>query len=269
MEVTIKILGVINSSYQFIGKLEFVGLILIAVLTVSCHSKSIQTEAPVTDTVLAASSYQQEDKTNIDILHKYSYVKKYDDGTVIAGMIDIYTSQSFTQAVTLNGLTKSGRGRYTIDGDRINFINTGGVSISGYAQINKMDDGKLMIILDNGVCYIEDDLSYYIKNMTTTPSINNIEYNDTSNESVYKDINYYGTVMDEQSGISQNYTLQIKPDFYTASIANGPYNRIEDQGDGSYMWVEGSMVGMSFRPYEDKCVVYGSDGNYFCTLYRQ
>jgi hypothetical protein len=92
----------------------------------------------------------------------------------------------------------------------------------------------------------------------------------TTQENTYSnDLTYSGSASDPQSGITQYYTLKIKSDFSAASIGGGPYTIIEDQGDGSYMWLDGTIIGMSFRPSKNSCAIFGSDGSYFCTLYRQ
>lgn len=93
--------------------------------------------------------------------------------------------------------------------------------------------------------------------------------NSTPQISKSAEIVYEGTMTDNQSGISQNYTLYLKSDFSAASIGGGPYSLIEDQRNGTYMWLDGTIIGMSFKPMKDKCIVYGSDGGYFCTLFRK
>ncbi len=71
------------------------------------------------------------------------------------------------------------------------------------------------------------------------------------------------------SSITQDYKLLIKSDWSHASIGGGPFFRIEDQGNGAYMWIDGSIIGMSFKYLNDKCIIYGSEGDYFCTLYKR
>jgi hypothetical protein len=101
---------------------------------------------------------------------------------------------------------------------------------------------------------------------STAPEVEEI----TMQENTYSnELTYSGSASDPQSGITQYYTLKIKSDFSAASIGGGPYTIIEDQGDGSYMWLDGTIIGMSFRPSKNSCAVFGSDGSYFCTLYRQ
>lgn len=90
----------------------------------------------------------------------------------------------------------------------------------------------------------------------------------SGNNQAASEIVYEGTVTDSQSGYSQDYIMYLRPDLSAASIAGGPFYPVEDQGDGSYMWLDGTIIGMSFRPMQDRCVIYDSDGNYFCTLYR-
>lgn len=96
-----------------------------------------------------------------------------------------------------------------------------------------------------------------------------VEETTTQKNTYSNELTYSGSASDPQSGITQYYTLKIKSDFSAASIGGGPYTIIEDQGDGSYMWLDGTIIGMSFRPSKNSCAVFGSDGSYFCTLYRQ
>lgn len=92
----------------------------------------------------------------------------------------------------------------------------------------------------------------------------------TTQENTYNnELTYAGSASSPESGITQNYILKIKSDFSAASIGGGPYTIIENQGDGSYMWLDGTIIGMSFRPSKNSCALFGSDGSYFCTLYRQ
>jgi hypothetical protein len=103
-----------------------------------------------------------------------------------------------------------------------------------------------------------------------TPSTAPVVEETTTQENTYSnELTYAGSASDPQSGITQNYILKIKSDFSAASIGGGPFTIIEDQGDGSYMWLDGTIIGMSFRPSKNSCAVFGSDGSYFCTLYRQ
>jgi hypothetical protein len=103
-----------------------------------------------------------------------------------------------------------------------------------------------------------------------TPSTAPVVEETTTQENTYSnELTYAGSASDPQSGITQNYILKIKSDFSAASIGGGPYTIIENQGDGSYMWLDGTIIGMSFRPSKNSCALFGSDGSYFCTLYRQ
>lgn len=209
----------------------------------------------------------------IDLKHKYTYVVRNDDGSMVIGMLDIYSTNEFTQTASVVGskFMESGRGSYVVNGDKLILNRTGGIAINGTLSISKGDENKLWLSLDNGVTYVEDDNLSYIKNLQVTPfKKSEISHNnETTKSETPIEIKYEGTMTDNQSGISQEYTLYIKPDFSSASIGGGPYNRIEDQRDGSYMWLDGTIIGMSFKPMSDRCIVYGSDGNYFCTLYSK
>ena len=211
---------------------------------------------------------------SIEVRHKYSYVKLIEDGSKVAGLLELYGTNDYTQAVTINGFTQSGRGTFYVNGDKLTLSRTSGIAIDGVLDISKASDNKLWLTLTNGVTYVEDDNSTYLKSMTVTPSNLNVNSdvntdNTTSQNTQSAEIVYQGTMTDNQSGISQDYTLYLKSDFSAASIGGGPYIRIEDQSDGTYMWIDGTIIGMSFKPMKDRCVVYGSDGGYFCTLYRK
>ena len=211
---------------------------------------------------------------SIEVRHKYSYVKLIEDGSKVAGLLELYGTNDYTQAVTINGFTQSGRGTFYLNGDKLTLSRTSGIAIDGVLDISKGSDNKLWLTLTNGVTYVEDDNSTYLKSMTVTP--NNLNGNSdvntdntTSQNTQPAEIIYQGTMTDNQSGVSQDYTLYLKSDFSAASIGGGPYIRIEDQRDGTYMWLDGTIIGMSFKPMKDRCIVYGSDGSYFCTLYRR
>ena len=211
---------------------------------------------------------------SIEVRHKYSYVKLIEDGSKVAGLLELYGTNDYTQAVTINGFTQSGRGTFYVNGDKLTLSRTSGIAIDGVLDISKGSDNKLWLTLTNGVTYVEDDNSTYLKSMTVTPSNLNVNSdvntdNTTSQNTQSAEIVYQGTMTDNQSGISQDYTLYLKSDFSAASIGGGPYIRIEDQRDGTYMWLDGTIIGMSFKPMKDRCIVYGSDGGYFCTLYRR
>ena len=211
---------------------------------------------------------------SIEVRHKYSYVKLIEDGSKVAGLLELYGTNDYTQAVTINGFTQSGRGKFYVNGDKLTLSRTSGIAIDGVLDISKGSDNKLWLTLTNGVTYVEDDNSTYLKSMTVTPSNLNVNSdvntdNTTSQNTQSAEIVYQGTMTDNQSGISQDYTLYLKSDFSAASIGGGPYIRIEDQRDGTYMWLDGTIIGMSFKPMKDRCIVYGSDGGYFCTLYRK
>ena len=211
---------------------------------------------------------------SIEVRHKYSYVKLIEDGSKVAGLLELYGTNDYTQAVTINGYTQSGRGTFYVNGDKVTLSRTSGIAIDGVLDITKGSDNKLWLTLTNGLTYVEDDNSSFLKSMTVTPSLSNVNSdvntdNTTSQNSQPAEIVYQGTMTDNQSGVSQDYTLYLKSDFSAASIGGGPYIRIEDQRDGTYMWLDGTIIGMSFKPMKDRCIVYGSDGGYFCTLYRR
>ena len=236
-------------------------------------STEITTDTAVAADDVASSSVTPLSKT-IEVRHKYSYVNLNEDGSKVAGLLELYGTNDYTQSATINGFTQSGRGTFYVNGDKVTLSRTSGIAIDGVLDILKSSDNKIWLILSNGVTYVEDDNSTYLKSMTVTPNSSNANVSVNSDENSNQntkptEIVYEGTMTDNQSGISQDYTLYIKSDFSSASIGGGPYNRIEDQRDGSYMWLDGTIIGMSFKPMKNKCIIYGNDGSYFCTLYRK
>ena len=231
------------------------------------------TSVQIVDTLVIANT---ESSPTLDLRHKYSYVKSNADGSMVAGLLELYGTNDYTQAVTINGFTQSGRGTFYINADNVTLSRKSGIAIDGVLTISKGNENRIWLTMSNGVTYVEDDNSYFIKNMIVTPNNQNDETkedyshgNGESKDDVLDYISYEGTMRDDQSGISQDYELKLKKDFSSASIGGGPYNRIEDQGDGSYLWIDGTIIGMSFKPMQQSCTVYGSDGSYFCTLYRK
>lgn len=236
-------------------------------------STEITTDTAVAADDVASSSVTPLSQT-IEVRHKYSYVNLNEDGSKVAGLLELYGTNDYTQSATINGFTQSGRGTFYVNGDKVTLSRTSGIAIDGVLDILKSSDNKIWLILSNGVTYVEDDNSTYLKSMNVTPNSSNANVSVNSDENSNQntkptEIVYEGTMTDNQSGISQDYTLYIKSDFSSASIGGGPYNRIEDQRDGSYMWLDGTIIGMSFKPMKNKCIVYGNDGSYFCTLYRK
>lgn len=251
--------------------------LLFSIMLTSCGGSSSET---FTDSAVAIidtnSTLSKENSNDIEVRHKYSYVKFNEDGSKVAGLLELYGTNDFTQAVTINGYTQSGRGTFYFKDGNLTLTRTSGIAIDGNLVITK-DNNKLWLTLSNGVTYVEDDESYYLKNMLVTPHFGKYtekeEAMTNENGDIDEDlpslITYEGTMTDNETGIMQDYTLNIKSDFSAASIGGGPYNRIEDQRNGIYMWLDGTIIGMSFKPLQNKCIVYGSDGSYFCTLYRK
>jgi len=251
-------------------------VVVISILLSACGGAvtEARTDTAAADVDKAMPQSNTTIPESIDVRHKYSYVKLIEDGSKVAGLLELYGTNDYTQAVTINGYTQSGRGTFYVNGDKVTLSRTSGIAIDGVLDITKGSDNKLWLTLTNGVTYVEDDNSSFLKSMTVTPSLSNVNSdvntdNTTSQNTQPAEIVYQGTMTDNQSGVSQDYTLYLKSDFSAASIGGGPYIRIEDQRDGTYMWLDGTIIGMSFKPMKDRCIVYGSDGGYFCTLYRR
>ena len=72
---------------------------------------------------------------SIDVRHKYSYVKLIEDGSKVAGLLELYGTNDYTQAVTINGYTQSGRGTFYVNGDKVTLSRTSGIAIDGVLDI--------------------------------------------------------------------------------------------------------------------------------------
>jgi hypothetical protein len=256
-------------------------------------------DTAVVSTPIAPSTQSQVNSGSHDwAFGRYSYV---DPNAGVIGMITLGRDKVFTQVglVSGNGFKTSGHGTFEItEGENdlaLLLKRESGVAFNGVASL-KSDSGTITITLPTGARYIKDENGYYIKNQIST-LISNVENGGESNNAERSsedgvsenndkpdqrkwsgdrnqsqqsgDLVYEGNMNDEQSGISQHYILKIKSDLRSASIGDGPYNRLEDQGDGSYMWIDGTIIGMSIKPSRNSCVVYGNDGSYFCTLFRR
>ena len=139
---------------------------------------------------------------SIDVRHKYSYVKLIEDGSKVAGLLELYGTNDYTQAVTINGYTQSGRGTFYVNGDQLTLSRTSGIAIDGVLDITKGSDNKLWLTLTNGVTYVEDDNSSFLKSMTVTPSLSNVNSdvntdNTTSQNTQPAEIVYQGTIKKE------------------------------------------------------------------------
>ena len=232
-------------------------VVVISILLSACGGAvtEARTDTAAADVDKAMPQSNTTIPESIDVRHKYSYVKLIEDGSKVAGLLELYGTNDYTQAVTINGYTQSGRGTFYVNGDKVTLSRTSGIAIDGVLDITKGSDNKLWLTLTNGVTYVEDDNSSFLKSMTVTPSLSNVNSdvntdNTTSQNTQPAEIVYQGTMTDTQSGVSQDYTLYLKSDFSAASIGGGPYIRIEDQRDGTYMWLDGTIIGMSF--YLDK-----------------
>lgn len=255
---------------------------LIVIQAAGCNQPStVEVVAPVIDSAIKVTDKAISDvpdaSKSLDLNHKYSYVKSVEDGSFVTGLLELYGVNDYTQAVAINGLTQSGRGTYSVKGDVLTLNKSNGIAIDGNLAVRKGKDNKIWLTLDNGITYVQDDDSYYIRNLAITPGSKKTETppsNPASGENEdevarEESLSYEGTVTDELNNITQDYVLKIKPDWSSASIGGGPYTTIQNQGNGVYMWMDGSIIGMSFKPLKDKCIVYGSEGDYFCTLYRK
>jgi hypothetical protein len=254
---------------------------------ISCDSnnsfnESKTVEVPAVDTAAAYSEIVEKKEESLNVVHKYSNVRLVPDGSgnKVYAFLELYGENNYFQVVSLNGFRTSGGGTFRIEGDKLVLTRSRGVAMEGEFQILIKEDFKVWIIGKDGLTYVQDDDGYYIKKSIETPTFESLgqssdegstENDESSNaEAMDKsELIYSGTMNDPESGITQDYTLKIRPDFTAASIGGGPYITIEDQGDGSYMWLGGTIIGMSFKPSNNSCIVFGSDGSYFCTLYRQ
>ena len=75
-------------------------------------------------------------------IYEYSYVKLIEDGSKVAGLLELYGTNDYTQAVTINGYTQSGRGTFYVNGDKVTLSRTSGIAIDGVLDITKGSDNK-------------------------------------------------------------------------------------------------------------------------------
>jgi hypothetical protein len=268
-------------------KSNFLKVILFSAI-ISCNNTNSfneaidTTAAPAIDTAAAYSPIVEKKEESLNVVHKYSNVRLVPDGSgsKVYAFLELYGENDYVQVVSLNGFRTSGSGTFRIEGDKLVLTRSRGVAMEGEFQIVRKEDSKVWIIGKDGLTYVQDDDGFYIKKSIETPTFESLGQssdegssgNDESSNAEDMDkseLIYSGTMNDPESGITQDYTLKIRPDFTAASIGGGPYITIEDQGDGSYMWLGGTIIGMSFKPSNNSCIVFGSDGSYFCTLYRQ
>jgi hypothetical protein len=258
-------------------------IILISILClmslIGCNEQKEIEEIPTVDSSGINNDVTTNDNSTTnqgyDLNHKYSYVKLLEDGNSVSGLLDLYGSNDYTQAVVASGFTQSGRGTFAVNGNILTLKKTSGIAIDGNLKISK-NDGKIWLTLNNGITYVQDDEGYYIRNIESTPGTTQNDDSDSESQENKEDskvqdefLTYIGTATDEQSGLSQTYTLSIASDFSSASIGGGPYTSIQDQGNGNYMWTDGTIIGMNFKLMNGRCILYGPEGDYFCTLYKK
>jgi len=195
-------------------------VVVISILLSACGGAvtEARTDTAAADVDKAMPQSNTTIPESIDVRHKYSYVKLIEDGSKVAGLLELYGTNDYTQAVTINGYTQSGRGTFYVNGDKVTLSRTSGIAIDGVLDITKGSDNKLWLTLTNGVTYVEDDNSSFLKSMTVTPSLSNVNSdvntdNTTSQNTQPAEIVYQGTMTDTQSGVSQDYTLYLKSDW--------------------------------------------------------
>lgn len=110
----------------------------------------------------------EEDFNQASVNHKYSFC---DPENSVFGLIELYGSDSYTQAVNSSMGMISGRGTFIRDGYNIYFNRISGIAVNGVATI-RPNNGTIEIILPTGGRYLQDDDGYYIKNSVSTVSNN-------------------------------------------------------------------------------------------------
>ncbi len=111
----------------------------------------------------AAEAARIQALSNIDLVHKYSFV---DTDAGVSVMLDLWTSSDYTQVGTS---TIRGRGNYSRDGSIIHFNSTSGISVSGDARFELDRNNRIIItLLSTGARYIQDDNGDYIKKNIST-----------------------------------------------------------------------------------------------------
>lgn len=71
----------------------------------------------------------------------------------------------------------------------------------------------------------------------------------------------------QAGGVSNDFVLKLSLDFKKASL-NGPMTRISETQSGIFIFIEGSLMGISFYPTDNYVKIYTESGSEFGTLYK-
>lgn len=121
------------------------------------------------NTILEQARIENE-FNQINIQHKYAFV---DADAGVYSSLDLTDPKTYIQVGGVFGdfqNTISGRGRYSRNGHTLVFLSTSGISVSGEARLEYENNKLVIIILNTGAVYVQDDDLYYIKNFTSTQS---------------------------------------------------------------------------------------------------
>lgn len=172
---------------------------------------------------------------------KYSSTSKETTGEIHSGKADTYS------LYICDCLTKSGDSQFMVEnGKGCDTLISLSLGVEDWRKINMFTN---KIISDKFDALVNGCTGK--KDIANTASI----------------MEYSGTAQDEVGNVT-NYVLKIKSDLSEADI-QGHFLRIAPLSDGIYQWIEGTVVGMKLRPEQSQCILYGVDGDYFCTLYRR
>ena len=286
-----------NRTIQLFFFMECIACIFIATMLGSCNTDySVKTEPSDTAAVYQTSESNQTSSnanTTYDMIGDFigtqnEYIMKNKDGNdmVINGKTITVPSSNYTFSINANGTCAlkqvSSDNQIVYYSGSFTSTSTSHNEVSLVCSVKEVTDSKYpsnptyTLLIDKntkkGNCVgnaSEPSFNIEIKSLTTSNDNNTSSNKTTSSPTNFtSNIVYSGSITDHQTGATQHYVLEIKPDLKSASIGGGPFTPLEDQGDGSYMWIDGTIMGMKIKPTKASCTVYDSDGGYFTTLYK-
>ena len=244
-------------------------ILIFLFLISSCSDQSIEVKStqPSQNNISYNKSYNSE-----DLLHKFSYVKLNKDGSKISCLLNLYLDSSdkikpykFQQFFKINDKIQYGSGNFWAYYDTISFFRDRFNALDDDLKIKKSNDNKILLTLNNGITFVEDDSSYYYNKMIETPySVNKIDSthyivsDSYPNQRGYRmsDLRYDGGeyLYREFGEEFSSYPLYVKFDLSEASINGSNYIKIKYQGDGVYKFMD-SVKDRSIKFLNDSCVV--------------
>jgi hypothetical protein len=285
-----------NRTIQLFFFTECIACISIATILGSCNTNyNAKTEPSDTAAVYQSSEVNQTSSntnTSYDIIGDFigtqnEYIMKNKDGNdmVINGKTITVPTSNYIFTINSNGtcsLKQISNNQTVYYSGAFTSTSSSQNEVSLICSLKELSNSKYpstptyTLLIDKntkkGNCVgnaSEPSFNIEIKSLSTSNDNNTSSNNTTSSPTnSTSNIVYSGSVTDQQKGATQHYVLEIKPDLKSASIGGGPFTSLEDQGDGSYIWIDGTIMGMKIKPTKASCTVYDSDGGYFTTLFK-